>query len=419
MTPPFASVAMEENMRRYSYTPRAYGVQTANIGYLVPIYYFDTVPGESFGLKLDLKMVTDSLKKVALNPTYIDVFAFYVPFRLLDSGWPDFISGLGGSLPTVANIWKHNLEGSLTGAGGTTNVAWQRYCYNYVWNEIFRSGQQAARALTDNTPAEVMIRHRSFQNTALESTQVVASEAIGTTVDSMRDAIAEQRRKRREAYFAVNGREYEELLRRAGVEVGRDIDEAPRLIGSKSLTAEFGMVVDTGGTSIGSPSGLWAGRLDMTGGMGLCPEHGLVMICATTRMDFMHNGIDTLPLCDKDALALYWTPDAQERTPKNWNGTLFGAGSGASMTHHAFEDYRTLPSQLTANLSGTNVDQYAIVGDALAINTPDELRLWDTCVDKTDFFRDFIGANHTLAMWYDLRLDRNTPVPPASTVSGA
>ena len=132
--------------RLYRYPLSSVWGQTGKFGNFMPIYYSDVVPGEALHGHARVKFISDSLQKAALNRLFFDVFFFYVPFRLLWSDFPAFISGddTVGVPPVLNQVWVWNYEGAnitnaTGGVGNTHHAAWQRYAYNYVYNHASRS----------------------------------------------------------------------------------------------------------------------------------------------------------------------------------------------------------------------------------------------------------------------------------------
>jgi hypothetical protein len=294
--------------------------------------------------------------------------------------------------------------------------------YNYVWNKVFRSGEQAERSTTNNTVATVLNRSRSFQNILVDSgttalpTETVSTGGTGFDIQDLRAAQATQRQERWNYYFnGPDTLEYVNMLSRFGVQVGSEIDDGPRLIGKLQARGSFETVVDQGGaTSTGSPSGFWSGAADVKFG-GFSPEHGFVAAYLVPRMEFPVEDLDTTPIIQKENPEDFFTMATKAAPTKSWSDayqaiTVPGLYDRVAP---AWEEYRTPPSSMFASLSSGSDDNYAVVGSAnSATGEPDRLRDWDGAVVVTDFFRDFIGNNVQLATYTEVNGDRRSPVPP-------
>lgn len=62
-----------------------------NVGELVPIGNFtEVLPGDTFNINLNLFLrMTSPSKRPPMDNLYMDVYAFFVPYRFLDAGWTE------------------------------------------------------------------------------------------------------------------------------------------------------------------------------------------------------------------------------------------------------------------------------------------------------------------------------------------
>lgn len=403
----------------------AWSTQT-HFGYMTPLYYRDTLPGERWNGHIRVKFMTDSLIKAALNRMWFDCFAFYVPFRLMSDDFAPWLAGddtvAATAIPTTATTWPWNWEGAIVGNGHTENAAWQRYMYNRVWNDVFRDEAQAERVVSAQTQAVVLNRARSFQNILKDSPP---SQTVGTTIQAFKDNMATYRQERFEHFFAgAEAAGYLDVLRRFGVEPGFEVDDGPRLIGQYHAQGSFEMVVSTGDTEVGSPSGFWAGSIEMDFGSKLIPEHGLIGIYAVPRLEMPFQGFSTTPLCQKcdtSDRSDYFTVEEIGRSAQAWSDKLwqpFVAAPGYNKYVPAWEDYRTPVSQMYTAFGGDTGappdDNYALVVGNSAINNLTALDGRDASnVSGVDFWRKFAGAvGGEICIYTEVTGDRFAPVPP-------
>lgn len=410
-----------KNMKMYKYPLSGIWSQSTDFGLLTPIYYQEVIAGQSLNLKLKLRVVTDSLKKAAMNRVWFDVMVFYIPFRVLWSGWPDFISTDTGTIPTVNNKWDWNYERDHV-AGGGVHAAWQRTTYNRIYNDVFRSGKQAVVTETDLTPLTVLNRSRSFQNTlldeAVEALPVSTVDTSGATldIDDIRRAHVEQRTDRLAYFFDdPTNQEYLQLLERLGVKAGWEIDDMPRLIGQFHARATFETVMDTGGPSIGSPSGFFSGHIEVNARQRFIPEHGIIGAYLIPRMEFPLDRMGSIPLAAKVEKRFYYIDGQKQEPPVQWSRRFVGDGSDTeNMNAPAWQDYRSSVSQMYASRSAGSPpdDNYAIVGaEATADKSPDGIRNFDSWINGGDFFRSFIG-NSEVVTYLEVSGSQRSPVPP-------
>ena len=86
---------------RYGYNAQT--VNWADMTWFTPVCYVDVVPGETVQGTVAVNLFSQPVKAQIQTRTYADVYAFYVPYRIMDSSWPDFISKNDGSaaVPTA------------------------------------------------------------------------------------------------------------------------------------------------------------------------------------------------------------------------------------------------------------------------------------------------------------------------------
>lgn len=126
----------------------------ANIGPLVPVCCDEAVPGDVWEIGCEAVVRSNPMVAPVLDEVGYKIHFFFVPYRLLDSNWEEFITGGKdgddtSSLPTwspsasskrdISTLWDH-----LFGFAGVTPDAdslpidYPRRAYLFVWNEYFR-----------------------------------------------------------------------------------------------------------------------------------------------------------------------------------------------------------------------------------------------------------------------------------------
>ena len=59
-----------------------------NTGELVPLDWFEVLPGDTFNINLNILLrMTSTSKRPPMDNLYCDVYAFFVPNRFVDKGW--------------------------------------------------------------------------------------------------------------------------------------------------------------------------------------------------------------------------------------------------------------------------------------------------------------------------------------------
>ncbi len=405
----------------YKYPLGGVWSQNSRFGIMTPIYYSEVIAGQSLNGSLRVKIISDSLIRAAMNRVFFDVFVFYLPFRVLWTGWQDFIAKKVGNVPQVGDNWIFNYERNAGSA--TLGTVWQRRMYNHVYNDVFRSSKQAEVAEDQKIEQTALTRGRSFQNQLRINNPALPDGEIdvtGTdfTVDEFRRA-AKQQKQDRLAYFFDNpaNQEYLQVLQRLGVSVGWEIDDMPRLIGQMHARGSFETVVATGDTSTASPSGFFSGHLQCKFRQKLIPEHGIVGAYLVPRIEIGVKGLGDIPLSQKTDHNFYWVDGSRQEPPVVWNNRFVdGTNASAQQIAPAWEDYRTPVSQMFAQLTSglAPTDNYAIIGGKTSLDNAtaaDELRDYTAKVDDDDFWRQFIVNAH-VAVHTEVSGSQRSPVPP-------
>ena len=97
-------------MKRYNYGINCQLHTGTNFSYVTPIGYFDVVPGDTMYGSLDFRYVSYNTNSLVMNRAFIDLYAFYVPYRLVWDEFPEFLTTGSGTLPTVTDVFEWNWE---------------------------------------------------------------------------------------------------------------------------------------------------------------------------------------------------------------------------------------------------------------------------------------------------------------------
>lgn len=116
---------------------------SCDMGQLIPFTCMEVLPGQSSDVQTSLMIrVTPQIKPVMHKVTVNTAF-YYVPNRLLWSGWEDFITGKEPDPPPTLAGYAHE-SGKLSDYLGVfndasnTRLAFPQRAYNMIWNENFR-----------------------------------------------------------------------------------------------------------------------------------------------------------------------------------------------------------------------------------------------------------------------------------------
>ena len=173
---------------RYGYNCQT--VQWAKVQQFVPLGYVDCVPGETVSGSVSVNVFSEPTTRPILNRHYIDAFAFYVPYRLLDESFPDFISGRDASAapPFVTNTFDWNFEKVATIDDTVDkNTAWLRRCYTTVYNKFFNPSDTDV-GIESTSRQTVAMRPSTLETSFVFEQEAATAETFSANMDSLREA---------------------------------------------------------------------------------------------------------------------------------------------------------------------------------------------------------------------------------------
>lgn len=88
-----------------------------NVGELVPLDWFEVLPGDTFNCNLNMLLrMTSPSKRPPMDNLYCDVFAFFIPNRFLDKGWEE-VQGASSSAWTQPSSTSSTFRLTSSGNG--------------------------------------------------------------------------------------------------------------------------------------------------------------------------------------------------------------------------------------------------------------------------------------------------------------
>lgn len=118
---------------------------TMEMGELIPVATMEVLPGDMFRHMTSVLIRTESLKAPVMHPVYMRVHHFFVPNRLVDDNWEDFITtrdGRDATNPTLtlSSIASGNVADhmGIDIQVGDEILAHPIRAYNLIYNEWFR-----------------------------------------------------------------------------------------------------------------------------------------------------------------------------------------------------------------------------------------------------------------------------------------
>lgn len=405
-------------------TRYGYNCQRANWGLMfevVPTGYLEVVPGETVFGNVSVNVFSAPTFRNVRSRSYMDVYAFYVPFRLLWSGFPDFISGAddGATIPpTVADAFPFNFENRLVqgpaGAPGVSNNAWFRRAYNLIAEKFFLAVDN-----TDGDPDDTATQHvaklrpSTFEaSTAPKAIPVESVDTSGPTlsIDEIRDAAARDQFGKMRAYY---GDRYVDYLAAVGVQANWSILDEPELIGQLHTDWVYRMVNNTAsdpGATVDS-LGFTAGYYNSAGSLKVkrtfVPEHGLIALYTVCRADPLTVNPYVDPVLGKPSRDDYWSPEFETNKLKRWTSALRAPGNITFVAQDErpyFEEYR--------KGLNTNAERFGVGDQGKVMGLTNLENVWNPnpAAFNDDFDTSVMVDDSHFQVTADLRLRRMSPV---------
>lgn len=147
-------------MKRKKYSLSHYKLLTMDMGNLIPVSWYETLPGDTIQQSSSALIRVSPLLSPVMHPVMVRIHHFYVPYRLLWEDFEDFITGGpdGTSVPVRpyknATVTEGSLHDYLGIPPGTTGIQWSclpHRAYQLIWNEFYRDQDLASEAGFDTS----------------------------------------------------------------------------------------------------------------------------------------------------------------------------------------------------------------------------------------------------------------------------
>ena len=164
-------------MKRSKHNLSHYHLTSFDMGELVPVGLMEVLPGDSFQQQTSaLLRVTPQLKPV-MHPVQVHIKHFYVPSRILWTGWEDFITGESATAPPTISGSAHS-EGTLSDYMGVYDDASNDFsalpirAYNKIFNEYFRDQDLVSEVSEDTNTVQKVSWAKDYFTSARPWVQV-------------------------------------------------------------------------------------------------------------------------------------------------------------------------------------------------------------------------------------------------------
>lgn len=377
-------------------------VNWAKMFEFIPVGYHEVVPGDTISGKVTVDVHSAPTVRNINTRAYVDIAAFYMPFRLLWDPWPDFISGRDTvALPTVNNTFDANLETRVVGG---SNLAFQRQMYNTVFNSHFSELGSSSFNDTNISVRVGLHRPTTFEVAKPPLDNESQDITAATTVDDLREAFAlDSFEKTRQFY----GDRYIDYLRALGVRTPWTVLEEAEVIGKKNEDWRYRMVSSTegsGGGELGINAGYFKSQHIVDIRDSFIPEHGLIGVYMMAKADPLYETAPQYPHLNKSQLSDFWSPEFSMAKEQDWDAGLLDP-AGEKVVRPKWEEYRKGLNTSSDISAGTQANEIMAFSNPLVAVQPDPAD-YDDHFDTTRM----IGNNHyqATAEW---RLRKNSPIP--------
>ena len=279
-------------MQRYSLNLKG-GTYTEGSSYeLNPIFRQQVVPGQTVNIDFESSLKTAAFTKNLSTPAIMSVWFFYVPHRLVWSGWTDFISKQEGAptFPTTTNTAGGASFFDYSNLGTFSSL--YRRAFKMCYNEYFgtESIGSAYEAWYDDITADAdtaLNRTKNPEDFAskmtLESTVSDPEFTVAASSIPLNDFYRQMMNARSQQRSQMTGDKYVDTLARMGVDATWMIAERPEFLGTKSQMVGPQLTANTSNTGTGEEVARFQAKLKCSIKSKHFAEHGYIVGVSSCR----------------------------------------------------------------------------------------------------------------------------------------
>lgn len=167
-------------MKRSKHNLSNYHLLTANMGKLVPVNLTEVIPGDSFRQSTSVLIRVSPLVAPVMHPVQVRVHHWFVPARLVWTGFQDFITGgpdgeggSAGAYPTISSGVGGFTAGELAdylgippGVANLSAGALPFRAYNLIWNQFYRDQDLQTEVSQDSVVLQNIAWEKDYFTTA-------------------------------------------------------------------------------------------------------------------------------------------------------------------------------------------------------------------------------------------------------------
>ena len=431
-------------MRRYQYRLNDQNISQAGWGLVTPLKYIETVPGETYGGTISVNAGTQLTSKMIKSRAYYDLYAFYVPIRLLWDDFPQFLAGSEGDLqpPQTSTLFPQNFENDFVGqdGNGNTNSAFLRRAYWLIHMTFFsghkgadgkrysddgnrvRAGEfDTAEAYAKLQPAKA--RSSTLDESWLVGDSVESQKIIGIgdqegrfteiSLDQIRRAYALDRWEKMKDYY---GTRYTDVLKGYGVKADWGMLQEPECIGISNNDFGFKPRSSSGDTNFGDRKGFFEGEYKLKLKKTFTPEHGIIAVMAVARTDTFNQTQGAHTLCTRDLKSptTWWDPiSASAYNDQTMPAMLLDSAADGNVRIPLHEYLRKGRNEMALPYDAAWTE-VPVISKSMSANVADHNTwLQQACTPGAADFDDDADVTH----YSEVRISKRSPVKPAATTT--
>jgi hypothetical protein len=368
---------------------------------------------------------------------YYDLYAFYVPIRLLWDGFPDFLASKEGEItpPQTSSLFPQNFENDFVGQDGATvnptNAAFLRRAYYLIHRTFFQThkhvdgtrysdhGEKIRNGDFDETVGlkKCLARSSTLDESwlfgASVETQDIPVAGSVVTLDDVRRAYALDRWEKMKDYY---GTRYTDVLKGYGVKADWGMLQEPECIGISNNDFSFKPRSSSGDTNYGDRRGFFEGEFKLKLKKTFTPEHGIIAVMAVGRTDTFNQTQGAHILCTRDLATptTFWDPiSASAYNNQTVPGKLIDQAGVDDVTTTLHEHLRKGRNEMALDYA-TSWGEIPVVSKTMSANVADHnLWLQNICTPGPADFADSSEITH----YTEVRVAKRSPVKPAAVTT--
>jgi len=385
-------------MRRYQYKLNDQNTTKGVWGKLQPLKYIEVAGGDTLSGTISVHNRSAKTVEEIKSRAYTDLYAFYVPYRVVWPQWTQFVTGQSDiTLPPLTRVRDWNFEKTLEGSNAFLGLAymavWLRFFSNQALANATQKGLDATAPLdvraaqleaVHSVPLPVYRRPTNLDTKLLDAENAVKPVNYvsmdltddegnpATTVNRVRQAFTEERFQKAREYY---GGRYVDYLAATGIKANWNILDEPECIGLSNNDWTYRKVKGTGENNLAQVSGYFEGVNTLKLRKTFCPEHGLIVILGACRADLFNAQQGSHVVCHKNERTDFWSPEyahlGDRLMPKETVSRGYGPTEPPPLYTPHYEEYRCGRSETTGNSDYVFTENNGVVTvETLADSSP-------------------------------------------------